>query len=110
MVIPFQVDRNQFIGQPFFSFLMKPQEIHRYAVQMVKDNGPRAVEEMENDLKRVKDALKLPLELPEYRYTAINNNPPEVYVGDRKRRAGKIAVKITGGTSGPKKDVRKAGR
>ncbi|MCG7845275.1 MAG: NGG1p interacting factor NIF3, partial [Methanomassiliicoccales archaeon] len=52
--------------------------------------------------KRVDDVLKILLELPEHRFAASNNNPPEVYVGDRKRRAGKIAVKMTGGTSVPK--------
>jgi hypothetical protein len=56
----------------------------------------------EQEPKRLEDVLKLLLEIPEHRHAASNNNPPEVYVGDRKRKAGKIAVKMTGGTSVPK--------
>lgn len=52
--------------------------------------------------KRLEDVIKLLLGIPEHHHAASNNNPPEVYVGDRKRRAGKIAVKMTGGTSAPK--------
>jgi len=52
--------------------------------------------------KRVGDVVDLLLTLPEHRHAAGNNNPPEVYVGDRKRRAGKVVVRMTGGTSGPK--------
>lgn len=52
--------------------------------------------------KRVEDVVRMLMVLPEYRHAASNNNPPDVYVGDRKRRAGKIALKMTGGTAGPK--------
>lgn len=52
--------------------------------------------------KRVEDLISVLMEQPEYRHAAANNNPPEVYVGDRKRRTGKIALKMTGGTAGPK--------
>jgi len=52
--------------------------------------------------KRVGDVVDLLMTLPECRHSAGNNNPPEVYVGDRKRKAGKVVVRMTGGTSGPK--------
>jgi putative NIF3 family GTP cyclohydrolase 1 type 2 len=66
--------------------------VDRYINVLMRDREP----------KRLEDVLKLLLEIPEHHHAASNNNPPEVYVGDRKRRAGKIAVKMTGGTSAPK--------
>jgi putative NIF3 family GTP cyclohydrolase 1 type 2 len=51
---------------------------------------------------RVSDVLDLLAEIPEYDIAMSNNDYPEVYVGDRSRRAGKILVKMTGGTAGPK--------
>jgi hypothetical protein len=65
--------------------------VDRYLSNMVEEMRP----------KRVEDVIKMLLELVEYRHAASNNNPPEVYVGDRKRRAGRIALKMTGGTAGP---------
>ncbi|MDD1771319.1 MAG: hypothetical protein LUQ09_00175 [Methanomassiliicoccales archaeon] len=53
--------------------------------------------------KRVEDVVRMLMVLPEYRHAASNNNPPDVYVGDRKRRAGEIVLEMTGGTAGPKK-------
>lgn len=52
--------------------------------------------------KKVGDVVDMLMALPEHRHAAGNNNPPEVYVGDRKRKAGKVVVRMTGGTSGPK--------
>lgn len=46
------------------------------------------------------DILKLLRELPEYAAAARDGAGPEVVVGDRERRAGKILVDMTGGTSG----------
>ncbi len=57
--------------------------------------------------KRVGDVVDLLMTLPEYSHAAGNNNPPEVYVGDRKRKAGKVVVRMTGGTSGPKEAYEK---
>ncbi|MFA5313051.1 MAG: NGG1p interacting factor NIF3 [Methanomassiliicoccales archaeon] len=51
---------------------------------------------------RVGDIVDALLELPEHDFMARNNNPPEIYVGDGNRRAGKVMVKMCGGTSGPK--------
>ncbi len=52
--------------------------------------------------ERVKDVMDLLLEIPEYDFAARHNAGPDLFVGDKSRRAGKIAVKMTGGTSGPK--------
>ncbi|NLX46756.1 MAG: NGG1p interacting factor NIF3 [Euryarchaeota archaeon] len=66
--------------------------VDRYLNELMEERGP----------KRVDDLISVLMELPEFRHAAANNNPPEVYVGDRKRRTGKIALKMTGGTAGPK--------
>jgi putative NIF3 family GTP cyclohydrolase 1 type 2 len=36
------------------------------------------------------------------KHAISRNNPPEVWVGDRSRHAGKISVKMCGGTAYPK--------
>jgi len=45
--------------------------------------------------------LSLLKEIPEYRRAIDYGSGPEVVVGDKDRRAGKIFVDMTGGTSGP---------
>ena len=52
--------------------------------------------------ERVSDIIAALLDLPEYDRAARNNSYPEVLVGDKGRRAGKVMVKMTGGTSMPK--------
>jgi putative NIF3 family GTP cyclohydrolase 1 type 2 len=51
---------------------------------------------------KVCDIIDELMEVPEYDLAARCNNHPEVYVGDRSRKAGKILVKFAGGTAGPK--------
>ncbi|HOJ92480.1 MAG TPA: NGG1p interacting factor NIF3 [Dictyoglomaceae bacterium] len=50
------------------------------------------------DLQEVLDILE---EIPEYREATKRNNPPKIFVGNPKNRAGKIFVDMTGGTEGP---------
>ncbi|MEW6181902.1 MAG: NGG1p interacting factor NIF3 [Bacillota bacterium] len=50
--------------------------------------------------KRLSDVVKLLKELPEYKTAAIQGAGPTIVVGDKDRRAGKIFVDMTGGTSG----------
>jgi putative NIF3 family GTP cyclohydrolase 1 type 2 len=62
---------------------------------------------LENYLKEIRpgtvaDIIVALQELPEFERASRNNSPPDVLVGDKGRRAGKIMVKMTGGTSGPK--------
>ncbi|NLK26267.1 MAG: NGG1p interacting factor NIF3 [Euryarchaeota archaeon] len=51
---------------------------------------------------RVRDVIEALLALPEYQAMARECNPPEVFAGDKNRRAGAIAVKFAGGTSSSK--------
>jgi putative NIF3 family GTP cyclohydrolase 1 type 2 len=62
---------------------------------------------LDNYLKEIRpgtvaDIIVALQELPEFERASRNNSPPDVLVGDKGRRAGKIMVKMTGGTSGPK--------
>jgi putative NIF3 family GTP cyclohydrolase 1 type 2 len=66
--------------------------VQKYIEALVKKTRPDRVEDIVNAL----------LELPEHDYMARCNNPPEIYVGDKNRRAGKVMVKMCGGTAGPK--------
>jgi hypothetical protein len=80
-------------------------ELPLMCLHSVTDN---LVDRFLNDLverespKRVGDVVDMLMGLPEHLRAAGNNNPPEVYVGDKKRKAGKVVVRMTGGTSGPK--------
>jgi putative NIF3 family GTP cyclohydrolase 1 type 2 len=51
---------------------------------------------------KVSDIIDALMEMPEYDLAAKSNNQPEVYVGERGRKAGKVLVKFAGGTAGPK--------
>lgn len=51
---------------------------------------------------KVCDIIDALMEIPEYDLAARRNSLPEVYVGDRNRKAGKVLVKFAGGTAGPK--------
>lgn len=48
----------------------------------------------------VGDVLKILKDIPEYKEAMKINAGPTIFVGDEKRRAGKIFVDMTGGTSG----------
>jgi len=52
--------------------------------------------------ERLGDIVDALLRLPEYRFMARECNPPEIFVGDRNKRAGEVAVKFAGGTAAPK--------
>ncbi|MDD1755462.1 MAG: NGG1p interacting factor NIF3 [Methanomassiliicoccales archaeon] len=51
---------------------------------------------------KVSDIIDALMGMPEYDLAARSNNQPEVYVGERGRKAGKVIVKFAGGTAGPK--------
>ncbi|QGT99710.1 hypothetical protein SYNTR_1117 [Candidatus Syntrophocurvum alkaliphilum] len=55
----------------------------------------------------VDDVLKKLYEIPEYHRARKLKAGPKVLVGDKKRRAGKVFVKMTGGTSGSEKSYEK---
>lgn len=56
---------------------------------------------------RVKDVIKLLLDIPEYREAKKLGAGPTVITGSEERRAGKVMVDMTGGTEGPKEAVEK---
>jgi hypothetical protein len=53
----------------------------------------------------VEDVLDMLKSIPEYRMAVGLGNGPVVYEGDGDRRAGRIMVDMTGGTSGPKEAI-----
>ncbi len=57
--------------------------------------------------QRLKDILKLLKSIPEYQEAGRNNAGPRILVGSEEQRAGKIFVKMTGGTSGSKETLEK---
>ncbi len=54
----------------------------------------------------VDDVIKLLKEVPEFAEGVKNGSGPKIVVGDKKKKAGKVIVKFTGGTS-PGKEVYK---
>lgn len=66
--------------------------VQRFLMDLLGEKAP----------ERVEDVLKVLSALPEMKYAISHNNPPEVWVGDRSRHAGKISVKMCGGTAYPK--------
>ena len=60
--------------------------------------------EKEDSLMRIEDLLNLLKEIPEYKEATKFGAGPKIFVGDKERRCGKIAVtEITGGTEGSPK-------
>jgi putative NIF3 family GTP cyclohydrolase 1 type 2 len=52
--------------------------------------------------ERISDILTLLSEIPEFDIAMRNNSNPDVYIGEKGRRAGKIMVKMAGGVALPK--------
>ena len=50
----------------------------------------------------LKDVLEILKEIPEYQDAAKNNAGPNIMIGSKERRTGKIFVDMTGGTGGSK--------
>ncbi|MBZ9578691.1 NGG1p interacting factor NIF3 [Patescibacteria group bacterium] len=60
--------------------------------------------EKEDSLMRIEDLLNLFKEIPEYKEAMKFGAGPKIFVGDKERRCGKIAItEITGGTEGSSK-------
>jgi len=72
--------------------------VHTAADNLVTDHLQRLFDERKPD--RLSDVLKLLKEIPEYKTAAAQGAGPTVVVGEKERRAGKIFVDMTGGTSG----------
>ncbi len=52
--------------------------------------------------RRLSDIIDYLMTIPEFQKASEFNSPPKIVVGDRKNSAGRVAMKMTGGTSGPK--------
>jgi putative NIF3 family GTP cyclohydrolase 1 type 2 len=87
------VDAARLLNMPFMC-IHQPTDIlvQRFLEKLMEEKRP----------ERVEDVLKALSVLPEMRFAIKHNNPPEVWVGDRSRHAGKISVKMCGGTAYPK--------
>ena len=62
---------------------------------------------VENALKKEKpkcvaDVMDMLLDIPEYTHAARLNNPPLIFVGNKKSKVSNVHIEFTGGTEGPK--------
>lgn len=92
------LDAARILGYPFMS------------MHTVADNCVTAFLQKKFDEEqphKVKDVIKLLLDLPEYREAKKKGAGPTVITGSEDRRAGKVMVDMTGGTEGPKEAVEK---
>lgn len=72
--------------------------VHTAADNLVADFLQRLFDERKPE--RLSDVIKVLKELPEYKTAAAQGAGPAIVVGEKDRRAGKIFVDMTGGTSG----------
>ncbi|RJX21977.1 MAG: NGG1p interacting factor NIF3, partial [Ammonifex sp.] len=72
--------------------------VHTAADNLVADYLQRLFDERRPE--RLTGVVKLLKELPEYKAAAAQGAGPTIVVGEKDRRAGKIFVDMTGGTSG----------
>lgn len=87
------VDACNLLGIPFMCIHSPTDNLVQKYLQGIFD---------EKKPERIRDLLDILCAIPEFEFAARNNAGPEIFVGEKSRRAGKIAVKMTGGTSGPK--------
>jgi hypothetical protein len=52
--------------------------------------------------EKVGDVIESLMDLPEYDRAARYNSVPEINVGDKNKKAGRVMIKFAGGTAGPK--------
>lgn len=87
------VDAARLIGIPFVCFhTVADNMVSTYLQRLFDDKKPY----------RVSDLIDALREIPEYRDAAKNSAGPEILVGAKSRKAGKIFVDMTGGTEGSK--------
>jgi putative NIF3 family GTP cyclohydrolase 1 type 2 len=66
--------------------------VQQYLLRLIEKRSP----------ERLDDLLKALMDEPEHEFAARHGIVPEIYVGDRDRRVGKVFAKMCGGTAGPK--------
>ncbi|MDD3024356.1 MAG: NGG1p interacting factor NIF3, partial [Syntrophomonadaceae bacterium] len=92
------VDAARLLDFPFMC-------VHSPADNMVNDFLELLLEQ--NKITTVKDIIDILHEEPEYSKARQLKAGPRILAGDKKRKAGKIFVKMTGGTSGSDKAYEK---
>lgn len=87
------VDAARLIGLPFVC-LHTPADnmVATYLQRLCDDKKPY----------RISDLLDLLFEIPEYKEGAMNSAGPEILLGSKSRKVGKVFVDMTGGTEGSK--------
>ena len=86
-------DAARLLGIPLFN-VHSPADnmVQRYLTDLFERTEP----------KRLGDLIDVLYTEPEFRQAARYNSPPEIIVGGKSNRCGRIVCKMTGGTSGPK--------
>lgn len=85
------VDAARLLDIPFMC-------VHTPADNLVNDYLQRHIDD--KDPQYLDELLEVLLEIPEYREAKLLKAGPELVVGDKKKRAGRVMVDMTGGTSG----------
>ncbi|NLL95040.1 MAG: hypothetical protein GX224_04735 [Thermoplasmatales archaeon] len=87
------VDAARLLGIPLMNVHTPADNcVQKFFTDFFEEKDPRT-------LKEIIDGL---MGVPEVREAARWNSPPKIIAGSGRNRAGKIVVKMTGGTSGPK--------
>lgn len=86
-------DAARLLGIPLMN-IHSPADnmVQRFMTDMFEEAQPRTLGDLVDRLYRE----------PEFRQAARYNSPPEIIVGSKRSRCGRIVCKMTGGTSGPK--------
>lgn len=85
------VDAARLLDIPFMC-------VHTPADNLVNDYLQRHIDD--KDPQYLDELLEVLLEIPEYREAKLLKAGPELVVGDKKKRTGRVMVDMTGGTSG----------
>lgn len=85
------VDAARLLDIPFMC-------VHTAADNLVNDYLQRHIDN--RNPQYLEELLEVLLEIPEYREAKRLKAGPELVVGDKKKRAGRVLVDMTGGTSG----------
>lgn len=92
------VDAARLLGLAFLS-------VHTPADNLVTSFVQKLIDKSKPYL--VKDILRILREVPEYNAAAKEGSGPYILVGDGSKRAGRIAVDMTGGTEPPEEAISK---
>lgn len=92
------VDAARLLDLPFMC-------VHSPADNLVQNHLEKQLHDTE--YSSTGDLLNILLQIPEYHHAQGCKAGPQLIVGERKRRAGKVFIKMTGGTSGSEKSYEK---